>query len=123
MAYDYSRAVALAHKMIYKFGRSITLRQFDDAGADSVNPPVKAAVNAMAAFVEPSSLTRLGMRAVARDLFKDCSEIALVAPPMTGDDLRNFHVIDDDAKTSKIVVVDLFKPGDTAVLYFVGVKA
>jgi hypothetical protein len=127
-AYDYSRAVATAQRLIARYGRLVALQGVSAGPADANNPlagpgaspdPIQGI---SAAFVDPASLRALGISARMSSLFAACTQIALVAPvsglPGFGD--MKF-LTDSDNSEWKINVIDTLKPGETIVLYFIGV--
>jgi hypothetical protein len=127
-AYDYSRAVATAQRLIARYGRLVALQGVSAGPADANNPLAGPAAapdpiqGVPAAFVDPASLRGLGISARMSALFADCTQIALVAPvsglPGFGD--MKF-LTDSDNSEWKINVIDTLKPGETVVLYFIGV--
>lgn len=129
MAYDYSGDVAFALEMIAEFGRAVTFVKQSATPGDAAKPlhgPSAAPVsvgNVMAAFVEPSSVIRLGQSSETKPgLWKETTQIALVGA-VEGHDLTTFTTITDSDGTGwKIEHVEVFKPGPTLLLYYVGVR-
>lgn len=129
MAYDYSDDVAFAQEMIAEFGRQIVLVKYSGIPGDANKPlhgptaPPTRVEDIFAAFLEPSSVIRLGQSTEQRPgLWKDSTQIALIAAD-GANDFATFHAIEDsDGSGWKIEHVETLKPGATAVLYFVGVK-
>lgn len=129
MAYNYSDDVAFAVEMIAEYGRAVTFVKQLSAPANATKPlhgPAAAPVvlsGIMAAFVEPSSVIRLGQSTDQKPgLWKETTQIALVAP-VAGHDLTTFTTLTDSDGTGwKIEHVEAFKPGDTLLLYYVGVR-
>lgn len=126
MAYDYTDDVAFARQEIAEYGRPVTLLKQPSGAADPNNPlagPSGAveSVPTVAAFVYPTGLTNLGMGTVSVELFKHCDAIALIAN-IDGHDVSEFDQLDDGDRTYAIDEVKTFKPGDTVLLYYVGVR-
>lgn len=125
MAYDYAPKVAFANKMIDKYGRSVVFVQVasdidpTDPLAGPVSVPVVSDV-VKAAFVYPSGLLQLGMSTTNAQLFKNCEQIAIVGNHGIDYAAQTF-LNDTDGMVWKVDVVQEFKPGDTSVLYYVGV--
>lgn len=129
MAYDYSEDVAFANEMIAEYGRSITFSKVVDAGADAsdpladsmdadiVSPPV------MAAFVEITGLRALGMSVDQVALFKNSTSVALLAPDGFTDFAQFNFLNDTDGSLWKVNATSVLKPGNTVVLYYIGVCA
>lgn len=129
MAYDYSDDVAFAIEMIAEYGRAVSFTKFSAVPGDPTKPlhgpteePIVVA-DVMAAFVEPSSVIRLGASSTNQPgLWKESTKIALVGQ-VEGQDLTTFStIIDSDGSGWKIEHVEELKPGPTTVLYYVGVK-
>lgn len=129
MAYDYTDDVAFALEMVAEFGRPVSFVKVSSVPGDADKPlhgPTAEPVTVPdipAAFVEPSSVIRLGQSTDQRPgLWKETTQIALVAP-VAGHDLATFtKLLDSDGTGWKIEHVEAFKPGDTLLLYFVGVR-
>lgn len=127
-AFDYSRPLATAQRLIARYGRLVALQGVSAGPADANNPlagPAAApdpVTGVPAAFVEPSSLRALGISAQLQTLFANCSQIALVAPVSGVPDFLDMKfLIDSDNSVWKINAIDTLKPGETIVLYFIGV--
>lgn len=129
MAYDYTDDVAFALEMIAEYGRAILfVKQSSTPGnpAKPLHGPTAAPLvvpDIMAVFVEPSSVIRLGA-AVNQNpgLWKETTKIALVAPDGTNDFTTFTTITDTDGSGWKIEHTEELKPGDTALLYYVGVR-
>lgn len=94
-------------------------------GLSKVEVLVSAGVDVpgvFACFVEPAGLKSLGISTKQNGLWKDSAQIALVGSDGIND-LTTFDTItDSDGSTWKIDHTEKFRPGDTTLLYFVGVK-
>lgn len=129
MAYDYSDDVVFANEMIAEFGRPVTFIKHSGTPGDATKPLHGPSADPLevpgiyAAFLEPSSVVRLGQGTDQRPgLWKDSTRIMLVAPDGTND-FSTFHAIEDsDGSGWKIEHVEVLQPGATIVLYYVGVK-
>lgn len=129
IGYDYSRALATAQRLVTRYGRLISLQGVSPGPADANNPlagpaAAPAALSGIpAAFVEPSSLQSLGLSASLVALFANCTQIAIVAPVSgMGDFTSMKFLIDTDAKQWKIERISTLQPGDTILLYYIGVS-
>lgn len=128
MAYDYTDDVAFAVEMIAEFGRAVTFVKASATPADANKPlhgvgAPTTVPDIMAAFVEPSSVIRLGASTEQKPgLWKESTKIALVAPDGTNDFTTFTAITDSDGSGWKIEHVEELKPGDTTVLYYVGVR-
>lgn len=129
MAYDYTDDVAFAQEMIAEFGRAVVMVRASATPGDATKPlhgpsaaPTRV-TDVMAAFVELSSVQRLGAATTTGPGFwKEATKVMLIAPDGTNDFTTFTAVEDDDGNEWKITMADAFKPGDTVLLYFVGVK-
>jgi hypothetical protein len=129
MAYDYTDDVAFALEMVAEYGRPVSFVKVSGTPGDATKPLHGPTVEPeilpgiMAAFVEPSSVIRLGQSTEQKPgLWKNTTQIALVAP-VEGQDLATFTTITDSDGTGwKIEHVEALKPGLVTVLYYVGVK-
>jgi len=127
MAYDYSDDVAFALEMISEYGRLVDFHQLSETPVDPDKPlegngaPTTIA-GVWACFVEPSSLRQLGIRVTREGVWKDSTQIALVAPDGINDLTDFTSITDSDGSTWAIDATDKLRPGETTVLYFIGVK-
>lgn len=127
--FDYSRALAMAQRLVARYGRLIGLQGVSAGPADANNPlagPAPAPdplTGIRAAFVEPSGLSSLGIDAALVGLFANCTQIAIVAPVSGMPDFSDMKfLIDTDTKVWKIERISTFKPGDVTLLYYIGVS-
>lgn len=124
--YDYSRPLATARRLIERFGRPISLQGVQGGPADHADPlggPAAAPVPIVgiyAAFVQPSSLQLLGISAKVQELFANCTQIAIIADNGKNNFLDAKYLI-DNSDTWMVERVEQLKPGDTSILYFIGV--
>jgi hypothetical protein len=121
---------ATANRLIVRNGRVVTFRQFNQTPNDSnkpwrgpTNPRAGATeVTVSAAFLSPTRADLLGVSRKDDELVKRTVQIALVAPgPDVTADLSVFHEIVDESSTWQIIWVELLRPAETRILYFVGV--
>ncbi len=128
MAFDYSELAAFAIEMVAEYGRqsNVTFVELGDVPADANKPWLGAAaprtavssLGVRAVFLEPSSLDVLGSESVVQDFVKRSTQIALVATPSSLSPYE--EVIDTDGSRWKVQGFSKLKPGDTTLLYFVG---
>lgn len=131
--FDYTYIADRAKDLIAKFGRPITVIQYDDTIDDPTKPwrgaadlrstPI-AEVVAFGVFVEPIGARALGISTQAGELLKRADAILLVSlgSASSGVDLSLFDEVVDGARRWKIEVVEKLQPGDLTLLYFLGVK-
>lgn len=122
MAKDYTANAATALRLIEKFGRTVTIDKLDRTAADPSAPQdgpadphvPTASVTPKAVMVEPSSLNQVD------DRLKRVTKVAYVAGSATAQDLRTFTRITDGSDRYRIDWVDALEPGDTVLLYTIG---
>lgn len=129
MAFDYTDIAAFAVEMVAEYGRQVTFVELGDVPADAAKPWLGASaprtspastLSVMAVFVEPASIDVLGKEATVQDFVKRSVKIALVA---TGVSMSPYdEVIDTDGSRWKIQGFSELTPGDTTLLYFVGLS-
>jgi hypothetical protein len=131
IAYDYSRPLASARRMIERFGRPVALQSVSEGPADPAQPlagpaaPPAPVTGVWAAFVQPSSLQALGLGVNVTKLFATSEQIALIAPKddYAYSDMKFLYDVNDNNRKWVITHIEVFKPGDTVVLHFIGVKS
>ncbi len=125
MAYDYTDDVAFAVEMVAEFGRAIRFVLLNETvnDADPLAAPPAPALSAPvpAVFVAPTGVVDLGATATTRDLLKGFEQVAIVAPSAIDYEAAE-KVRDHDGSEWKIGRVLKFQPGDTALLYYIGVN-
>lgn len=127
MSYDYSGDVAFAQEMVAEYGRLVTLVSdaqevdaSDPLGAPTTDPVEVAGVRAVVVY--PSGLINLGLSVRSRELMKEAEQIAIIAADGTNDFSQFTGMIDTDGSVWAVTKTEVFKPGDTAILYYLGVK-
>lgn len=127
MSYDYSGDVAFAQEMVAEYGRLVTLISdaqevdaSDPLGAPTTDPVEVAGVRAVVVY--PSGLINLGLSVRSRELMKEAEQIAIIAADGTNDFSQFTGMIDTDGSVWAVTKTEVFKPGDTAILYYLGVK-
>lgn len=128
MAYDYSSDVAFAQEMVAEYGRPVTMVKdvpgtvdaSDPLGAPDDDPETVA--NVLAVVVYPSGLVNLGLSVRSRELMKEAEQIAIVAADGVNDFSRFTRIIDTDGSVWAVRSTEVFKPGDTTLLYYIGVN-
>jgi hypothetical protein len=127
MAYDYSADVAFATEMVAEYGRLITLTKevqevdsADPLGAPVADPEEVAGIRAV--FVYPSGLVNLGLSVRSRELMKESEQIAIIAADGTNAFDQFTGAIDSDGSVWAVNATEVFKPGDTTLLYYLGMK-
>jgi hypothetical protein len=124
---DYARAVALAQRLINKNGRTITVEQLSSTPADPSKPwkgpgapTVAASATPKAVFLPVSSASELGLFAKDDELLKRVEQLVLLAADGVNA-FDEFHRINDTV-VYRIDWVRALKPGDTVILYAMGIK-
>lgn len=132
MAKDYTGNVATAKRLIKNFGRQVTLRKLSNTASDANKPwlgatdPVVSgtSITVYGVAVPPSSATLLGFSAIPDDLLKTVSQIFILevgeSDPEALDDYTT--LVDTDTKEYGILYVEKLRPGETTILYFMGVS-
>jgi hypothetical protein len=124
---DYAELLATAQELIADAGRVVTFERLA-AGAPSAaqpwkgagTPTVEASAQAAAVFV-PVSGHDLGGLAVSKELLARCEEVCMTAPAGDGFDMQRCTSIADGGTRWRVTWVQTLKPGDTVVLYALGV--
>lgn len=119
---QYDNSVALAIRLIKKFGRPVTFNQLGGA-SDPATPWKATAPSVVSTVTQPAvfvslSLKDFGFDLTQEDLEKRATE-ALLTAPGTMDLVQAHQIVDDVAYT--ILWVKVLKPGDAVVLYAMGI--
>lgn len=131
MAKDYSGNIATAQRLITKFGRAITLVQFNDTETDIAKPwegntaprTVPDATLAIdAVFVFPTGLLNLGLGADQRSLLARSEQICILSPGATADISIYQEIIDTDLSRWTIQTTEQLKPANDTVLAYLGLR-
>lgn len=125
---DYATILASVTTLIEDSGRTTRFEQLAAVSADTDRPWRGAAVPGAevtielpAVFVSPDSLTDFGINVVLSDMLKTTDMVCLVAPNEQFD-LRKTHSINDEQGRWAVTFVYELRPGDTSLLYAIGVK-
>ena len=127
MTYDYAAKAETARRLIDKYGRSITLYQPSTTPIDAtdkskgVDPTVAPNTPTKGAFVNPSGYSSLGISKDRTALLENTSAIVLVAP-VAGFDVGAVSRVSDGGGDYLVEMVEKLQPGDTPVLYYIGLK-
>lgn len=124
---DHTEFLELARELIAEEGRSVTFSKLDGTPADSAKPwwgpgtptPIDP-VTTLAVFLPDGS--GFGKMIEDNELFKSSEQMLLVAPPVSGEVLGDYHVVTDGGVYWKINIVKELKPADLTVLYAMGVS-
>lgn len=130
-AFDYSRALATARRLVERYGRAVALQGVSNGPADPAHPlagpaaPPAPETGIWAAFVQPSSLQALGFGIVNKALFSDSEQVAIIAPKGSNDysEMKFLYDSHDNDRKWIVTAIEIFKPGDTVLLHFIGVKS
>lgn len=128
-AKDYSGTLATARRLVQRFGREFVIVKYDTTPANGslpwkgpTDPRATATTTSVyAVVVPPSSLNELGEIADG-ELFK-VADLILVAEPGVDypESLETFNEVIDGTTRYAIKVAHKLKPGDTTLLYYLGV--
>lgn len=122
---NYARAVALAVRLITANGRELKVQRLSSTPANTAKPwegPVAPSVaeelTLTGVFLSPEG--GWGKEFVSEDLVKRCDQVCML--PGGSYDLADYTVIEDEGTKWRIEWMRELKPGDTTVLYALGVK-
>jgi hypothetical protein len=125
---DYLELATLANTLIAETGRTVTVNCYRQIPADSAKPwkgptspttTPSATDTPKAVFVGASGGPPLGIRSADDDLMKRAQEICLIGPGASYD-LQTANEVVDGSVHWSVLFVDVLKPGDTVLLYIVG---
>ena len=119
---------AMVSRVLARESKSLTVVKFGATPTDSTKP-----WNAGSAQVVASSITTVGMFQPAmghglgklfdkKDLTSDIVEMAVLAPPTTGEDLSGYHAITDDGVQKRVDKWYVVKPAATVIAYVASIK-
>jgi hypothetical protein len=125
MSYDYSDDVLFANEMVNEFGRLVSLSKFSTTPVTSDFPLEGSSAplivtNITAVFVSTNGLgfnidTTVG-------LWKEAQQAVILASDGVNDFTTFDSLIDTDMTDWKIVIAEKLQPGDTIVMFVLGVK-
>lgn len=121
MAFDYSELAGVATELIAEFGRAATLLRVSSSPASPSAPWEGATATnttslpVTAVFVDPSDLI------TQRDGVPRGEKFALVDGP-AGSDLETYNRLHDGSKVWQVVSCEVVHPGDTRLLYMMGLE-
>lgn len=129
---DYARAQATARRLIRGSGRPVDFvklkttladasKPLDGPAADTAEDPENRLAGVYATFVPLASNVMLGVTSAMVELIKTSEQMALVEVPEGGQDIRDYHVIVDGNVRYKVDRIEALRPGDTMLMYYVGV--
>lgn len=121
---NYTRALALAVRLIEKNGREVTFQTLSATPVDAdkpwngpAEPTVSASKKSKAVFLAHTGSIELGKMFVDNELLKRVDEVALVAGSVV---ISDYHRVLDESKLWRIDWIRELKPASTTVLYAVG---
>lgn len=128
---DYNRLSQTAERLIRNNGRSISFIKLNETPQNSNRPwkgpgaggETKVAMNGV--FVPPNTVRQFGLTALGegtefKDLITFSQQIIIVA--QGNNDLREFTSVEDANVRWGIIGIQVLRPGDVALLGFVGVR-
>lgn len=124
--YNYAPIVPRVQAKIAQYGRNVSFikRSVDTPINDPLAGPQSADIisaSVPCVFVPLTGLAELGIKVTKQDAFKTSTQVGLLAPSAINYAEQTF-IIDSMGGTWKIDVVDALAPGDTPLLYFIGVS-
>ncbi len=130
MARDWTSVINLANRLIATNGRSVQFVKEVQAVADAAKPWRSTASDATdevqtlnAVFVPDGA--GLGFDAADTDLFRDATQIAIVAPELGATyELDTYHqVVEANGRQWRYSGVKKLQPGTVPLLYIIGMKS
>ena len=132
---NYDRTVAMAERLIIKYGRKVSGVIFtktpDDTNerwkgtADIRDSTGNVTEPFSAVFTQPTGENKLGKSTVSEDLKKRSEQILIVSPgiaTITSDLAKLDEIIDTDGSKWRVEGIETLKPGNVILLYYIGVK-
>lgn len=129
MARDWTSVITLANRLITRNGRPVQFVQNVQTISDTDKPWRNAAATGddiiqtlNAVFVPDGS--GLGFDAKDNNLFREAEQIAIVAPELASTyDLAEYHqVVEANGREWRFSGVKKLQPGDTILLWIIGMK-
>lgn len=125
--YNYATIVPRVRAKIKAYGRAVTFSKRSITSAPSNDPLagpqggdiISTSVDAV--FVPITGLASLGIATTKIDAFKTSEQVALL-PPAAFDYAEQQFLIDSDGSVWKINIIDMLKPAETALLFYIGVS-
>lgn len=125
---DHSSFLELAKRLIGKHGRSVTFYKLSSTIANPAKPwegagvPTETgAVNTTAVFLPHAGELELSKVVIDKELFHKAEMFLLVAPPSSGVNLEDYHLVVDSTVRWRIEVIRTVRPASLTVLYVAGV--
>jgi len=125
-------SLALVQDLIAESGKDITFIRFKQEPEDSNKPwngpddprEVPDAIETMkGVFVSLSGVQDLGITALSTDLLRRVQMVCLVAPKVSPSfDIKTANEVIDDEVYRRVEFVEELKPGNTTLLYYVGIS-
>jgi hypothetical protein len=131
---NYVKLLATANRLIAKNGRDVVLKRFPRVPVDNTKPwrgPIEATeefpdvtLSIRGVFVPPNTvrefgLTSLGEGSLMEDMIKTSHQIVII--PGQSTDIRDFNILTDRDQDWGIKAMQVLRPGDIALLAFIGV--
>lgn len=107
-------------------GRPVRIGRRSDAvnAADPLGPPLLAAeeTQTYAVFVPITGMQRWGMAMDRAEGLRMADATCVLAPPESDPTPDQCHYLKDGETTYEIVAAEIFQPGDTPLLYYLGLS-
>lgn len=124
---NHSSFLKLAKRLISKHGRSVTFYKLSNTIANAAKPweGAAAAVEtgatvATAVFLPHAGELELGKVVKDMEVFHTAEQMLLVAPPASGVNLEDYHLVVDGTVRWKLDVIRTVKPASLTILYVAG---
>lgn len=128
MAFDYSELLAVSKELVDEFGRTMQFRTLDNTPDDSAKPwlgndEARSEGNSFNAIAVnlPASGGGMGFVTNESDLLRMSSAMIILAP-VDGQDPMLVEEVIDQGCAMRVTMIERLQPGDTILLYIIGVK-
>jgi hypothetical protein len=125
---DHSSFLKTARRLVSKHGRSVSFYKLSNTIANPAKPwegagvPTETGlVTTNAVFLPHAGELELGKVIHDMEVFRKAEQMIMVAPPTSGVNLEEYHLMVDGSVRWRIEVIRTIKPANLAVLYVAGV--
>ena len=123
--YDYANAKKLATSLIRRFGRSVKLQRIE--ASETGNRNVVEEVEVQATMMLPNQVRIFGLSALGESARPNEqiveTEVVYILVPPDEEDFKRWNCIEDSDSVrgeQRIIATQVFKPGDTSILGYIG---
>jgi len=109
-------------------GKTINVVKLSDSADDPAKPWRASATQVESDNLEakvmflPATGHGMGRLIDRAELTPEISEVAVVIPPITGEDLRNYHLLIENDIQKRVDKWWVVKPADTIIAFIAGIK-